>query len=255
MEETNPITTARFKLYGKPLPRVEEALAVGEALRAAAMGRAKRLLGPEAIPPELSGHRPERLDGHGHAFWLPEPDNKGEISHVLVHVPGGLGPESIRVLSALGFMRQGEGEPLRLVLEGLGKAGLFASESGLTRESAVWRSVTPYLYPWHLKKPQTRTPEALRQAVLDQLRREWQGRGKEPSEIVDFKELPDLSFGGRRLRPLVFRRFRRKKGLVQPDRLGRFMEVCFKAPVRGPLALGFACHFGLGLFEPVSGES
>jgi CRISPR-associated protein Csb2 len=61
--------------------------------------------------------------------------------------------------------------------------------------------------------------------------------------------------GGRELRPVHFHRFRRKRGLSQPDTLGRFIEVHFAAPVRGPLALGFACHFGLGLFAPASGIS
>jgi CRISPR-associated protein Csb2 len=52
------------------------------------------------------------------------------------------------------------------------------------------------------------------------------------------------------LRPIQFHRFRRKRGLVQPDTLGRLIELRFAAPIHGPLALGFACHFGLGLFRP-----
>ena len=38
--------------------------------------------------------------------------------------------------------------------------------------------------------------------------------------------------------------------IVQPDTLGRLLELRFAAPIRGPLAFGFACHFGLGLFRP-----
>ena len=30
------------------------------------------------------------------------------------------------------------------------------------------------------------------------------------------------------------------------------IELRFAQPVRGPVALGFACHFGLGLFAPAS---
>lgn len=48
----------------------------------------------------------------------------------------------------------------------------------------------------------------------------------------------------------VVNRFRRKRDLVQPDSLGLVLELRFAQPVRGPLALGFACHFGLGLFIP-----
>jgi CRISPR-associated protein Csb2 len=72
-------------------------------------------------------------------------------------------------------------------------------------------------------------------------------------EIVDVRELPSIQVhgGGRTLRPVHFHRFRRKKGLVQPDKLGRLIELRFAWPVRGPIMLGFACHFGLGLFCPL----
>lgn len=37
-------------------------------------------------------------------------------------------------------------------------------------------------------------------------------------------------------------RFRCEHDLTQPDTLGRLLEVRFAAPIRGLLALGFACH-------------
>ena len=51
-------------------------------------------------------------------------------------------------------------------------------------------------------------------------------------------------------RPIDFHRFRSKRGLTQPDTRGSFWRLTFAAPVSGPLALGFGCHFGLGLFRP-----
>jgi CRISPR-associated protein Csb2 len=86
--------------------------------------------------------------------------------------------------------------------------------------------------------------------ILGQLRREWHGRGTALPEIMDIRELPSVQHGGRALRPLHFHRFRRKRGIVQPDTLGRVLELRFAQPVCGPLALGFGCHFGLGLFVP-----
>ena len=86
------------------------------------MGRAKRLLGPDALPTLLSGHGLGEHDRHAHAFWMPDPNKRGEIEHVLVHAPGGLSPEAMRVLTALQQIKRGEGEPLRLMLEGFGPA-------------------------------------------------------------------------------------------------------------------------------------
>ncbi|MFZ5655399.1 MAG: type I-G CRISPR-associated protein Csb2 [Pseudomonadota bacterium] len=240
-------TTARFAVYGKPLPRIEDAVRVGEALRVAIMGCAKRMLGADTVPRELSGHDLPGSNRHGHAFWLPDPNGRGEIMHLLVHAPAGLSDPAVRVLTALQSVRYAEGEPLRVMLEGLGPSSLFRELTPLTGESTVWRSVTPYLHPWHLKKPELRSPEARHEALLAQLRKEWHARGKALPEIIAFRELPDRDFEGRRLRPLHYHRFRRKRGLTQPDRLGRLIEIQFAAPVAGPLALGFGCHFGLGL--------
>jgi CRISPR-associated protein Csb2 len=244
------LTTARFALYGKPLPRIEDAVRVGEALRAAVMGKARRLLGEDAIPQELSGHELPEGNLHGHAFWLPDPDTRGEIAHVLIHAPMGLSAGALRVLTALQNIRCGDGEPLRVMLEGIGAAELFAPASALTQEAKVWKSLTPWLHPWHLKKPALRSPEALHEALLAQLRKEWHARGTALPEIVSFREVGERDFAGRRLRALHYHRFRRKRGLIQPDTLGRLIEIELSSPVQGPLALGFGCHFGLGLFTP-----
>jgi CRISPR-associated protein Csb2 len=238
-------------LYGKPLPRIDDAVRLGEMLRLAAMGRAKQVLGADAIPRELSGHGLGNGNRHAHAFWLPDPNERGEIEHVLVHAPGGFSAEAVRALTALERLKRDAGEPLRLMLEGFGPASLFDRVTALSGEALVWRSVTPYLHPWHLKKPQMRSPEATAAAILEQLRREWRARGAALPEIAELRELPSIQRDGRTLRPLHFHRFRRKRGLVQPDTLGRLLELRFAAHVRGPLALGFACHFGLGLFVPV----
>jgi CRISPR-associated protein Csb2 len=170
------ITTARFTVYGKPLPRIEDAVRIGEALRLAAMGCAKRLLSAEAVPREISGHDMGEDNRHAHAFWLPDPNARGEIEHLLVHAPGGLSPDAVRVLTALQLLKRDEGEPLRLLLEGFGFPSLFDRVTLLTREAVVWQSVTPYLHPWHLKKPQMRSSGAIAQAFLEQLRREWHAR-------------------------------------------------------------------------------
>jgi CRISPR-associated protein Csb2 len=252
IKPSTSITTARFMLYGKPLPRIEDAVRIGEALRAAVMGVAKRLFGPDALPTILSGHDLGEHNRHAHAFWLPDPNERGEIDHVLVHAPGGLTHEAMRVLTALQQIKRGEGDPLRLMLEGFGAASLFETLTPLTSGSAIWRSVTPYLHPWHLKKHEMRTPEATAAAILGQLRREWCARGLRLPDIVEIRELPLVQHGARPLRPLHFHRFRRKNGLVQPDTLGRLLEVRFAQPVRGPISLGFACHFGLGLFIAAS---
>jgi CRISPR-associated protein Csb2 len=244
-------TTARFALYGKPLPRFEDSVRVGDALRRSAMGMAKRKLGADSLPPELSGHDLQSGNRHGHAFWLPEDaDGDGAIDHLVVHAPQGFGSDAISVLTALQSMRIDEAEPLRLMLEGVGQSVMFKDVSAYAQSAKVWRSTTPYLHPWHLKRPEQRSAETTRVAIAEQLRREWRLRGDDLAVIESVTVLPDATVGGRALKPVHFHRFRSKRGLTQPDTLGQMLELRFEAPVRGPLALGFGCHFGLGLFVP-----
>lgn len=54
-------------------------------------------------------------------------------------------------------------------------------------------------------------------------------------------------------RPLAWRYFRQQRVLGNGRRgndFGKGFEIEFAEPVSGPLALGYACHFGLGLFIP-----
>ncbi|MFQ5661395.1 MAG: hypothetical protein ACE5GZ_13310 [Gammaproteobacteria bacterium] len=66
--------------------------------------------------------------------------------------------------------------------------------------------------------------------------------------------------GRRERKPVHSRRFRSKHGLTQPDAHGGFClpvpawqtgRMTFDRPIQGPLALGFGCHYGLGMFIPL----
>jgi CRISPR-associated protein Csb2 len=72
-----------------------------------------------------------------------------------------------------------------------------------------------------------------------------------PPRLIDAlrAETGDL----RERRPVHFHRFRSKRGLRQPDVHGSMIEIAFARPVAGPLALGFGCHYGLGMFAPNAG--
>jgi CRISPR-associated protein Csb2 len=51
---------------------------------------------------------------------------------------------------------------------------------------------------------------------------------------------------------LYFRHFvrTRRNGLAPPVDYGYALELVFEKPQSCPIALGFGCHFGLGLFSP-----
>ena len=237
------ITTARFMLLGKPLPRVEDSLRIGELMRLTVMSAfGKDDAGKRLAPPLFSGHGLPDDNRHEHAFYLPFDNNgDGRLDRVMLHVPAGFDEKARRVIGKLSRRKKKLWEPnggeWQLLLEGMGNNEVGGE---LTAASRQWVSVTPYLHPWHAKR---------NFSVADQVRRECEKRGL--PEITDLKPVQTIKVGSRNRRPIDFRRFRSsKRNQNQPDRQGSFWKITFAVPVSGPLALGFACHFGLGLFQP-----
>lgn len=233
-------TTAQFVLVGKPLPRVEDSLRIGELFRMAVMGQAKRHFGEAHIPTIFSGHDLPGDNRHGHAFYLPwDADGDGRVDRLLLHVPLGMDAPQRRAVETLHRLWSRDGGEWRLVLEGIG----IGNTSALLSVSAHWQSVTPYLHPWHCKKGF---------GIEDQIRRECRQRGL--PEPINCARLQTVEVGRQERRPIHFYRFRGRRDLQQPDRSGSFWRLTFAEPVTGPLALGFGCHFGLGLFRPLDGD-
>jgi CRISPR-associated protein Csb2 len=235
--EKSPVTTIRFALYGRPLPRMEDAVRIGELARVALMHLSEKHLG--YVPSLVSGHELPSANRHQHAFFLPEFDGRGRISKLLIHAPGGFEGEELQAIQKLNRLFTRNGNEWKAFYEGAGEIGAFSRISSYAGTGRSWMSVTPYLRPWHIKR---------NFGVAEQIGRECRLRGlPEPVEIL---LLPEIIVENRPLRPVHFHRFRSKRGLTQPDTLGSFVKLIFPEPITGPLALGFSCHFGLGLFIP-----
>lgn len=271
VEHDEPLpTVARLVLAGRPRPRIEEAVKIGEIFRQALMAR----IGAP-VPATISGRdehgRPLRDPAHRHAFFLPEDDDaNGSIDHIILFVRNGLEPAVRRAVEGLQRLwiadpqarlpdkdnsdddenREKGRREWRLALEGFGHPSFFP-DSDLLRRSKKWVSVTPYLRPWHAKL--TPLEAETEQMVEEECRR----RGLPIVEAV-FDPDPDgtgsgrsIAVAGGRRNVLHFHRFRSRRGLVQPDRSGAALRLTFGEPIEGPLAFGFGCHYGLGLFRAI----
>lgn len=236
--KTPAITAACFILVGKPLPPVEDTLRIGELMRIAVMSQCKRRFGEDRVPPVFSGHGLPAGNRHRHAFYLPWDSNgNGRIDRILVFAPDGMSDDQQQALTNVTRLWDRDGSEWRLALEASGTSNIAPS---LTESSTIWESATPYLHPWHAKN---------HFGIEEQLRRECRERGL--PEPIAFESFAEVQAGKSRMRrPIHFRRFRSRRGLSQPDRLGGFWRLTFAEPLSGPLALGFACHYGLGIFNP-----
>ena len=235
--ELSTFTTVRYLLVGKPLPRVEDSVRIGELLRLAVMSQARQQLGKDAVPPLISGHGLPEGNRHQHAFYLPwDANGDGRIDRLMLHVPAGMGTTERHIIEKVRRIWSRDGGEWQLALESIGDADIGGV---LMARATEWQSVTPYIHPWHVKKGFS---------VEDQIRRECRERGL--PEPISLQWLEHIPAGNQYRRPIQFHRFRGKRGLSQPDRHGSFWRLVFAESVQGPLALGFGCHFGLGMFKP-----
>jgi CRISPR-associated protein Csb2 len=89
----------------------------------------------------------------------------------------------------------------------------------------------------------------VRLVLLEDLDRLRQRRPDVPAPTW-VEVLPEGRMGTQRLRPIQFKRFRRKAGDDGGNRPSGAFRIVFPRPVQGPICLGHSCHFGLGLFLP-----
>ncbi len=262
------LTVARYVLAGRPLPRVEDTVKIGELMRSAALSKfgwhedphtgEKKPKAPSEISGRDSDGKPLQNSKHSHCFWIPEDsDGDGCIDHISVYAKSGLNHDVRRKLNQItrlwvGKKDTGDVEPelaegalqeWRLALEGFGVPEDFEQMSRIFKCARVWDSLTPFLATGHLRK------SGYEKEVHRQIRRRSIVSDSNVDNVL-VEPLPNILVHGSSRSTLHFYRFRSRGGEQQIDTHGAFLRLTFPEPIRGPLAIGFGCHFGLGLFAP-----
>lgn len=223
---------------GVALPPITDAVRRMEALHDALVRATSRDGNPSSVLIGKEDGIP--LRGHRHASLIPlalgrRPDR---IDHVLVHAPMGFDAGARRALGAVTKTYAKDLPPIFVTLVGIGQSNEFERLVPCARASKEWTSRTPFVLPRHPKQKGKDTVEG-------QLQAELAGRGL-PAAI--------------RIEPVDgmredFRRFRRERGESDrkpPVSFGHAVRLVFDEPVRGPIALGYGSHYGLGCFDPVT---
>jgi CRISPR-associated protein Csb2 len=236
---SSPVYGVEYVLTSRVLPSVTTTLEVAERVRRKLMGIHKRLTGaPERISLSFSGKNPlgKPATGHVHAFYLPlDRDGDGLLDHLLVVCGSPLDKTEEVALSELRTLWQPSGRP-DIAFTPL----RYGTRAELLPSSHTFLSVTPFVPSRHFRKGRGDFEEWLRGEV----RREAHYHSL-PAPVT-VTPLPHYRTKGRGIRWLEFRRNRRDDA-VSP---GYGFRLEFDRPVNGPFSLGYACHFGLGLFVP-----
>ncbi len=198
------------------------------------------------------------LTGHGHAFIFCEAAGHGRLRYFTVHAPMGFDDRAQRALSRLVRVWGHGGHELQMVFAGLGQPGSFAGldagagQCPLLAEARVWISHTPFVPTRHPKATRTGRPKLDDRGTQigspeHDLRRLLAERFP---ELLTVERAPETYLGGRPTRWSAFRTLRKRGSGRRSTAIGYGFRVEFAEPVRGPIAVGYGAHFGLGAFTP-----
>lgn len=239
------------------LPTVARTLPQAELFHRAVVGRLGN--GRRVCCPALTGqdeHQRPLHDRHAHAHTLPvDLDGDGHIDHIVIFAQMGLPTDAQRAIRSLKrtWTKGGPGE-LQVAVAGAGDLTILRhlSEGFRPQVEALlgppggcreWVSATPFVCPRFLKARG-------KNDITGQVNAELAARGL--PEAVEVRVGADLT---RELRHFVRRR--NHGGVPAPVDFGYGLRVVFAQPhsfwERGPLALGYAAHYGLGLFRAQRG--
>lgn len=256
------LSMATAKGNDHALPPVARTLSQADLLHKALCGTLEKLkLGHSAA---LSGCDEERMPlkgAHEHAHILPlDLDGDGHLDHFLVWAVMGLDAHAQAAIRAVRqTFTKDRKEPLKLALTAAGRLeelgrdlpgiwgeglrGLLGPAEG----AAEWISQTPFVPP---RYPKARGKNSLEGQVAAELA----SRGLAASVMVERIDLNREGVPPELLRQRHFVCVRRT-GPAPPLDCGFALRLRFSEPLLMPrqrplLALGYGCHFGLGLFRP-----
>lgn len=205
------------------------------------------------------------LSGHRHARLIPLAlgKRKDRLDHILVHCPMGLDGAARQALFRLRKTWAQDLPDLFVTLAGIGNVEAFARAVPHVRPSRFFRSATPFVPSRFLKRRGKDT-------LIEQVQRELEfcalprasaieveteaGGWISAGSVVTGDRASDLAIdvdGPARRASTRFRHFvRARRERPPPVALSVSLRLSFDQEVRGPIALGYGAHFGLGVFEP-----
>ena len=243
-------TVARYAVASTVLPPITRALSVAERLHQA-------LCKYSNGSPIFTGKQGngELLGGHRHAhIWCEALGSRDAITHVTVYAPDGFDERASVALRQVP-MREvwgHGGHNLQLVLLGLGQPEDFA-DCRLFGRAEAWRSYTPFISTRHAKTYRNGRPKLDDEGWQigspgHDLQRLLASAGFPLPRKIEYLQTGRV--GTRSLRWLQFQTERKMGEGRRGADFGAGFRLTFTEPVRGPIALGYGSHFGLGVFIP-----
>jgi len=243
-------TVARFAVASAVRPNLKYSLSLAEKVHAS-------LVKWSDCEPVFTGCDAEKnpRESHQHAHILCEslgeqPSLRKTITHITVYAPEGFNEKAENALRGIKKVWGYGGHDVKLLLLGIGNEEAFADVS-LFKKSLRWESLTPFVPTRHPKSTRAGKPKVDTENGLQ--------TGSPKHDLLRLLKLDGLIPGKVKCEPLgttdrSFLGFTVERITGGGRRCGNTGYSCmleFDEPVGGPIAIGYASHFGLGLFVPV----
>jgi CRISPR-associated protein Csb2 len=185
----------------------------------------------------------------------------GEITHITIFAPAGFESEDQGAIQDLDRVWGGDDFEIRVILQGLGQPldyGGQDPERGqckLLARSRAWVSRTPFLPTRHPKVTRAgalkRDDSGLQIGSPEHELRRLLGLSGFPKPVL-VEPVAGTNLGGRNIPWHAFlRRRETDRGRPAANGAGYGFRIEFPEVMQGPVAVGYASHFGMGGFEAV----
>lgn len=252
-------TVARFAVASNNPPQLTDTIILADRVHAAlvSLSNGSRIFtGCDGQGKPLQGNR------HAHVFC--ESNNAlgkgidGEITHITIYAPAGFESEDQGAIRDLNRVWSGDDLEIQVILQGFGQPQDFGgtdlerSQCPLLARSRAWVSRTSFIPTRHPKVTRAgalkRDASGLQIGCPEHELRRLLGLAGFP-EPVQVEPVAGTSLGGRIIPWHAFLR-RRETGKGRPaaNGAGYGFRIEFTEMVQGPVAVGYASHFGMGGF-------
>ncbi len=192
---------------------------------------------------------------HKHAHYLPlDLDEDGRLDHIIIYAP-----MKLDSLAQQAIMRQrwtytkNQTNPLATTCVGFGALDDFRRQlkqrNGkrvpILEQSRTWVSLTPFIPARFVKKD---GKNSLENQIRTELETRQTSDGQPFPTPTTIQKIDNDELVERRL--LRFIRTRPDDKQQPPVNMAFGIRLTFDQPVTGPITLGYASHYGLGLFVP-----
>lgn len=269
-DESRP-TVARYQVVSRTPPRLTDSLALSERIHTSLVKYSDQ-------SPVFTGCDDNKvpLKDHVHTYIICESNissrngKRGEITHVTLYANIGFGLKERKAIDALKKVWGYGGHDVQMILLGVGDSDDFAGKNQMAGQcplftsSKTWNSRTPFISTTHPKFTRKGEPK-IKETDIRLIGQEYEQVvhiGSPEYDLIrllseqDFpnpesiERIRNTELAGKDTSWLKFRTKRKTgNGLKGPSPPTGF-KLTFKDPVKGPIALGYGAHFGLGLFMP-----